>query len=308
MNTNSITPETLAGSVIAVPPLARRQDESVDRGQNEKIIRHLEAGGVRTLLYGGNAIFYHIALSEYASALEMLAELASPDTLVIPSAGPAFGTMMDQAKILQQTDFPTAMILPQHDVATPSGIARGIRRFAEAYGKPIVLYINRDGYLDVATVKSLLDDGLVSWIKYAVVRERTEQDEYLRQLVDNVAADLVVSGIGEQPAPTHMRDFDLASFTSGCVCIAPRLSMDMLRAVQSGDTRKAEQIQAQFRPLEDLRNQNHPISVLHRAVSLAGIAETGPVLPLLSEIADPHMPAVRQAVAGLMALERGTQT
>jgi dihydrodipicolinate synthase/N-acetylneuraminate lyase len=303
MKTSPITPETLAASVVAVPPLARGQDLAIDRGQNEKIIRHLEAGGVRTLLYGGNAIFYHVALGEYAALLEMLAELAAPDTLVIPSVGPAFGTMMDQAKLLGQTEFPTAMVLPQHDVATPSGIARGIRRFAEAFGRPVVLYIKRDGYLDVTAIRALVDDGLVSWIKYAVVRQRTERDETLRELVDNVAADLVVSGIGEQPAPIHMRDFGLVSFTSGCVCIAPRLSMEMLRAVQSGDFPKAEQIQTQFRPLEDLRNQIHPISVLHGAVSLAGIAETGPVLPLLSEIDDVQALAVKQAVDRLCALE-----
>jgi dihydrodipicolinate synthase/N-acetylneuraminate lyase len=302
MNVNAITSETLTGSVIAVPPLARRQDLAIDRQENEKIIRHLEAGGVRTLLYGGNAVLYHIAVSEYSALLEMLEDLAAPDTLVIPSVGPAYGMMMDQAEILRQTDFPTAMILPQHDVATPRGIATGIRLFAEAFGKPVVLYIKRDGYLAVTEARALVDDGLVSWIKYAVVRERTGQDEYLRQLVENVPADVVVSGIGEQPALIHMREFGLVGFTSGCVCIAPRLSMEMLRAVQSRDFPKAEEIQAQFRPLEDLRNQIHPVSVLHRAVSLAGIAETGPVLPLLSEITDQESSAVKEAAGRLMGL------
>ena len=63
MNTATITPETLSNSVIAVPPLARDADLNVCATENAKIMQHLETGGIRTLLYGGNAVFYHIALS-----------------------------------------------------------------------------------------------------------------------------------------------------------------------------------------------------------------------------------------------------
>ena len=51
MNTNPITPATLSASVISVPPLARKADGSFNRDENRKQIRHLEAGGVSTLLY-----------------------------------------------------------------------------------------------------------------------------------------------------------------------------------------------------------------------------------------------------------------
>ena len=72
MNTNAITPEMLASSVIAVPPLARDSELKICATENAKLIRHLEQGGVRTLLYGGNAVFYHIALAEYFEILAML--------------------------------------------------------------------------------------------------------------------------------------------------------------------------------------------------------------------------------------------
>ncbi len=73
-----------------------------------------------------------------------------------------------------------------------------------------------------------------------------------------------------------MRDFGVAGYTSGCVCVAPKLSMDMLRAIQAKDYAKAESIREIFRPLEDLRNGIQPIRVLHHAVAGAGIATTGP--------------------------------
>ncbi len=286
MNTNAITPETLASSVIAVPPLARDGDLKVCATENAKVMRHLEAGGVRTLLYGGNAMFYHIALAEYADTLAILQENAGADTVVIPSVGPAFGATLDQAAVLRDFDFPTAMVLPARDIATPDGVATGIRKFAEAYGKPIVLYIKFEGYLEPEHAQVLVDEGLVSWIKYAIVREDTAKDDYLRKLVDQVDPQRIVSGIGEQPAIVHLRDFGVQSFTSGCVCIAPSLSMDMLRALKAGDHEIAGTIRQTFKPLEDLRNAINPIRVLHAATGEAGIAVTGPILPLLHEVTE----------------------
>ncbi|MHC4994245.1 MAG: dihydrodipicolinate synthase family protein, partial [Planctomycetota bacterium] len=157
MQTTPITPEDLGASIIAVPPLARSADLSVNSDENAKIIRFLEAGNVNTLLYGGNAAFYHIALAEYEELLASLAETAAPATRVIPSVGPAYGLMMDQANILRQTDYPTAMILPQNDIPTEGGVATGTRKFVEFFGRPAVLYLKIEGVIDVPAVKKLVD-------------------------------------------------------------------------------------------------------------------------------------------------------
>jgi dihydrodipicolinate synthase/N-acetylneuraminate lyase len=264
--------------------MARNAQGVLCRHNNEKIIRWIEAGGVTTLLYGGNAVFYHMRLSEYADALSIIAESAAPTTLMVPSVGPTYGIMMDQVEILKQFDFPTVMILPQKEIADEKGIATGIRKFAEAYGKPIVLYLKHDRWLSPSIVDKLVKDGLVSWIKYAVVLDQPLEDRYLREVLDVAPADIVVSGIGEQPAIIHMRDFGVGSYTSGCVCVAPKLSMDMLRAIQAKNYVQAETIREVFRPLEDLRNGIQPIRVLHHAVKAADIADTGPMQPLLGEL------------------------
>src|SRR5881398_1576819 len=114
----SLNPQRLAESVLAVPPLCRNADLSLNPAENQKLIRHIEAGGVSTLLYGGNANFYHIALSEYDQVLSFLEEHAASDTLVIPSVAPTFGTMMDHAKIVRKHRFPTVVILPLHGHTT----------------------------------------------------------------------------------------------------------------------------------------------------------------------------------------------
>ena len=132
-----IDKSSISKSVIAVPPLARNDDYSLNPTANREMIRYLEAGRVKTILYGGNANFYHIRISEYADLLSMLQDSVASDTWIIPSVGPAYGTMMDQAKIVGSFDFPTVMVLPHRELATPAGIATAVRQFVEAAGVPI---------------------------------------------------------------------------------------------------------------------------------------------------------------------------
>lgn len=301
MDTRAITSATLAGSVVAVPPLARNPDFSLNHAENARVVRHLEQGGVTTLLYGGNAILNHIALSEYAECLTMLRDIAATSTLIIPSVGPAFGMMLDQARILAQFEFPTAMVLPTRDPSTPLGLATALRRFVDAFGRPAVLYLKQE-VMDVDTIQRMMNDGLLSCIKYAIVRENTAVDPYLHRLIDAIGPSLIVTGMGEQPAIIHMRDFKLPGFTAGCVCIAPKLSANMLHAIQAGDFATAEHIRSQFLPLENLRDTLGPVPVLHTAVQMAGIAETGPIIPLISAVEASHLPAIQKAAVALRAL------
>ena len=289
MKTTPVTSADLAASVIAVPPLARHPDLSLSRDANRAMIRYLEDGGVTTLMYGGNANLYNVSVGEYPALLDLLEELAGADTWVIPAAGPDFGKLIDQAPILKARAFPTVMILPLGFPATKDGVATGIRRFAELYGKPVIVYIKSDTYLEPATVGALANDGFVSAIKYGTVRNDPSSDPYLRALLDSVDKQLVVSGIGERPAITHFRDFGLQAFTSGSVCVAPRSSMKLLQLLKAGRWEEAADERAAFIRLEDCRDTFSPIRVLHDAVTLAGIADMGPMLPMLS-----HLPLAQQ--------------
>lgn len=282
MDTERLTAEKISSSVWAVPSLARAADGSLCKEENAKLVKHIEAGGISTLLYGGNAIFYHLTLGEYRAALEMISEIAADSSLVIPAIGPAYGTMLDQAEILNDFAFPTAMVLPQRDIVTSAGFSTGVRHLSEKLARPVVLYLKFDNVVTVEDATSLVDDGLISAIKYAVVRDDYSKDDYLRGLTQQIDPKLILSGLGDQPAITHMQDFGLGGFTTGCGCVFPQLSTDLLKAIQAGNWDEAETIRAKFLPLEDLRDSLGPITILHRATELAGVAKTGPILPLLS--------------------------
>ncbi len=304
MKTTAVSFADLGGSVLAVPPLARNADLTLNRAANQALIRHEEAGGISTLLYGGNANLYHVGASEFPALLDMLEELAGANTWVIPSVGPDLGKMLDQAAILRTRKFPTAMALPASFPFTPAGIEAGLRRFADAFGKPIIVYLKADGYLTVEAVKRLVDSGIVAGIKYAIVRHDSLKDPFLSKLCEAVDRRFIVSGIGERPAIIHLRDFQLNGFTSGSCCVAPRGSTQLLAALKKTDYAKAETLRAPYIALEDLRDLLSPIRVLHEAVRLAGIAETGPILPLLSNIEPEHHEAIKKAAQALAATDR----
>ena len=304
MKTSPVTPQDLSASVLAVPPLARQADLSLDPAANRALIRHLEAGGVSTLMYGGNANFYNLGVGDYAGVLDLLEAEAAAESWVIPSIGPAFGIAMDQAKILRPRAFPTAMALPMAAQVTPEGAEAGLARVAEAFGRPLIVYIKSDSYLRPEGLARLARSGAVAAVKYAVERPAVSPDPYLRALIDAIGADRIVSGMGELPGVAHLRAFGLAAFTSGSVCIAPRLSTAILAACRRGDFAAAERLRAAFVPLESLRNELSQIRVLHEAVRLAGVAETGPLLPHLSNIDPAHHAAIGAAARALLAADR----
>jgi dihydrodipicolinate synthase/N-acetylneuraminate lyase len=304
VKTTPVTPADLAASVLSVPPLARRADLTLNAEANRALIRHLQDGGVRTLMYGGNANFYHLPTSEYAATLDFLAEAAGPDTWVIPSAGADYGKLMDQAAILRTRDFPTAMALPFGNPSNDSGVATALRRFADKLGKPIIAYVKGLGYIEPATLGALARDGVLCAIKYAVVLKDPAKDPYLDELAKNVSRDIIISGIGERPAIAHLRDFGLKCFTSGSVCVAPRGSMKLLALLKAKKYDEAEKIRAAYIPLEDQRDARGPIRVLHDAVTLAGIADMGPMLPMISNLDASERPAVKAAAVALLEHDR----
>ncbi|HPH13005.1 MAG TPA: dihydrodipicolinate synthase family protein [Burkholderiaceae bacterium] len=282
MNTSPLQIDEFSASVLAVPPLARQPDLTLDVVQNRKLIRHIEAGGFRTLLYGGNANLYHTSTREYGQLLDMLATSAADTTRVIPAIGPDFGKMMDQALLLRNTGYRTAMVLPMQGFTTPEGVAEGISRFVDVAGIPVTLYIKSEQYIDIDTLGRLVDEGRIAAVKYAIVRDDPAQDPYLQALVQRITAARVVSGMGERPTLVHLAQFGLASFTTGSGCIAPKACMALLRALKQKDMPRAQAIYDLFMPLETLRDSISLIRVLHDAVTLSGVADMGSHLPLLS--------------------------
>jgi dihydrodipicolinate synthase/N-acetylneuraminate lyase len=308
MKITPVSIEDLRG-VFPVPPLARKNDarRSIDFEENNRVVRHIAGGGLTRFIYGGNAFLYHITLAEYEALIDWLNSFAD-GLWAIPSLGPSYGRAMDQAPILRRYKFPCAMALPCGDPRDAKGLENGLREIAESANTPLILYLkdennfgaDREAGLDV--VARLVDEGVCVAIKYAVVRQNLADDAYLDSLLKRVDRARVISGIGERPAVVHLRDWRLPGFTTGSGCVAPRLSGKIFEACVKGDNEMAEELRAEFLPLEDLRDAWNPAKVLHFATQLAGVAVTGPVAPFLSSLTERQLQEIAPVARALVEL------
>lgn len=300
---HTVIPADLGHSIMAVPPLARTADGRFDDAANGAVIRHLEAGGVTSILYGGNALAQHWPLSVYADWLDRLEALVAPDTWLLPSVGPDAGKLLDQAVILSARRYPVALLLPMAAPMTQAGMADAMRRFTAESGVQLLVYIKTDDYIAAPILADLAREGVVFGVKYAVPRTLGAADPYLRDIVQAIGAARVISGFGEPPAVPHMLDFGLPGFTAGCVCIAPALSTALFHALKQGDRAAAERLLQPILPLEILRGQINEIRVLHEAVGLCALAQTGPILLPSAPVPDDRRAEVAAAAQALLRAE-----
>jgi dihydrodipicolinate synthase/N-acetylneuraminate lyase len=284
----SVSPD----GVFAIPPLARKAGtaRAIDFEENSRIVRSIAKGGITRFIYGGNAFLYHLTLAEYEQLLEWQTGLQRDNLWIIPSAGPSYGRLMDQATLLRRFAPACVMTLPCADPRDAAGLERGLREFAEAADVRLMLYLKEETNMgaDLAAgldmVARLVDQGVCVAIKYAVVRPDPAHDPYLDELIKRVDKRKVISGIGERPAVIHLRQWGLPGFTTGSGCLAPTLSAAIFSACKAADYPEANRIRSRFLDLEDLRDAWGPARVLHHALELAGIARTGPIPPFISEL------------------------
>lgn len=300
---HSVQPADLAAAVMAVPPLARTSEGAFCTQGNGRLLTHLREGGVTTVLYGGNALAQHWPVSVYGDWLDRLRDLASADTWLLPSVGCDGGKLVDQAALLKTRDFPVALLLPMGPPLTADGMAEAMRGFHADSGVQLLVYIKTDGYIAAELLAELLAEGVVFGVKYAVPRQAGEADPYLAALIAAIGAGRIISGFGEPPAIPHMLEDGLAGYTAGCVCLAPALSTALLAALKAGDRARAGQLLRPMMPLEDLRGSLGEIRVLHDALALSGLVQTGPILPPMSHVPAEHRDSVAMAARSLLAAE-----
>lgn len=279
--------------LFAVPPLPRKHDarRTLDVDNAEAVARHIEAGGIRNLLYGGNAFLYHATQDDFETMVGWLAQMPAA-RVPIPSIGPSFGRALDQARLLARHRFAAAMMLPCGDPRDPAGLEAGYREIAQAAGIPLIIYLKSedafgpDKASGLEAIGRLVESGVAAAVKYAVVLPDPKSDSYLGALLWRVDKASVISGMGERPAIAHLQHFHLGGMTTGSGCVAPRTCKAFFDSCRRADWGTAEELRSAFMPLEDLRDAWGPARVLHQATELANIARTGPIPPYVSPLTE----------------------
>jgi dihydrodipicolinate synthase/N-acetylneuraminate lyase len=278
MKTTSVTPSCLVSSIIALPPIARRPDGRINADESRKIVEWLTSAGVSSFMYGGIANLFNARLSEYGEILDLIETMAPSGAWMVPSIGGDFGKAIDQVAILRDRAFPTAILLPFSPVQ-PGGVATGIRKLADAYGKPLMVFYKSTDYLRSSDIAALLKDGCLCGLEYGIEPDEGGLSPHLEGLLDLLgSAERLIDGAGEKSIPRNSK-FGIQGYTSGSGLLAPHLSMALLEAVKRGDRSAIETLSRPFLAFEAARATYSAIPVVHAAVKLVGIADTGPMGP-----------------------------
>lgn len=234
-------------------------------------------------------------VNDYPALLDAIETTARADDWVIPSIGPDYGKARDQVAVLRERDFPTAMLLPLLQVTT-AGVATGLRRLSDFYDKPLMVFFKSSDYVKARDLAALLRDGVLCCVKYGI-SGGPEPGPFLAELLEATGdASRVIDGLGERTVVGNARH-GVRGFTTGSGVVGPHLSMALLKAVQAGDLATAAQLRELFLPLEQMRGAHGPIPVLHEAMRLAGIADTGPISPFFSNCTGDALLAELSSVA-----------
>ena len=304
MKKSSVSEVDICRSVWAVPPIALDKGNLPIDAPNSALISHIETGGITTILWGGNANIYGMTCRTFTAMAEMIPDWVSPETWAIPSVGPDYGKLMEHAAVIRGQGYPAAMLLPYSGPRDVWGTEAAIRDFVDLAGMPVILYIKQAAYLPPERIAILIEEGIVTALKYAVETHDLCVDPYLDKILTCVPVSRIVSGIGEIAAIPHLTTFALSGFTAGAVCIAPQRSARVHKALLQGSPETAKELCLSIQPLEDLRNSYGAIPVLHEAITASGIADMGRIRPHFSPLETDIVARIQSAVEPLLALEK----
>ncbi|MDI2028570.1 dihydrodipicolinate synthase family protein [Saccharopolyspora sp. TS4A08] len=238
----------------------------------EAIVARMGEAGVQVITPNGNTSeFYALSRTEWQRANEVTAAAAGA-SVVMPGVGYDVGTAKDMAVAVQQLGAPLAMLhQPVHPHQSVAGWVAYNREIAQsAPGLGFVLYV-KDTRIGSDALGSLFDAcPNVVGIKYAV-------PDPLRfgEICASLGTDRVAwsCGLAERWAPSFW-PLGAAGFTSGGVNVAPRLSLDYLAALRSGDQGEVRRLWALIAPFEELRAEDataRNVAVVKEALAQQGL-------------------------------------
>src|SRR5690349_18121629 len=99
--------------IYPVPPVAwsATGKRRLNSGENEKIFRFLLDQGIKKIVYGGNAMVYHLTLHQYSELIEWLSG-RTEQAEIMPAVGPSFGRALDHAAVARGHRFHSLLVLP----------------------------------------------------------------------------------------------------------------------------------------------------------------------------------------------------
>ncbi|MDX6348288.1 MAG: 4-hydroxy-tetrahydrodipicolinate synthase [Streptomyces sp.] len=258
--------------VVAIPVTPFDAGGGVDRVAYRALLRRLLDAGVRTVTPNGNTgEFYALEPDERRLVVELTMAEADPGTQVIVGVGHDVPTAIAAARHAGGAGAQMVMVhQPVHPYVSPDGWVDYHRAIAEAVPELGVVPYVRNGLLGGEVIGRLGEAcPNVIGVKYAV-----PDAARFAAVARDAGLDRFtwVAGLAELYAPSYWA-VGATGFTSGLVNVAPRVSLEMLRALRDGDYAAAMKVWEQIREFEDLRAERQSannVSVVKEALAVQG--------------------------------------
>ncbi|MDX6311073.1 MAG: 4-hydroxy-tetrahydrodipicolinate synthase [Streptomyces sp.] len=258
--------------VVAIPVTPFDAGGGVDRVAYRALLRRLLDAGVRTVTPNGNTgEFYALEPDERRLVVELTMAEADPDTQVIVGVGHDVPTAIAAARHAGGAGAQMVMVhQPIHPYVSPDGWVDYHRAIAEAVPELGVVPYVRNALLGGEVIGRLGEAcPNVIGVKYAV-----PDAARFAAVARDAGLDRFtwVAGLAELYAPSYWA-VGATGFTSGLVNVAPRVSLEMLRALRDGDYAAAMKVWEQIREFEDLRAERQSannVSVVKEALAVQG--------------------------------------
>ncbi|PJE98401.1 dihydrodipicolinate synthase family protein [Streptomyces carminius] len=262
----------LAGVVaITVTPFDGRG--RLDEDAHRTLVRRLLDAGIGALTPNGNTGEFHsLTPGERRLAVELTVAEAAGQAEVIVGVGHDPATAAESARRARDAGAEMVMVhQPANPYVSQEGWVDYHRAVAEAVPDLGVVPYLRTPFVGGAALARLgAECPNVIGVKYAVP-DAARFAAFARDA--GVDRFVWVAGLAELYAPAYFA-CGATGFTSGLANVAPRTSLEMLRALRAGDFRAAMEVWERVRAFEDLRAEKQSannVSVVKEALAHLGL-------------------------------------
>ncbi|MFB5663641.1 dihydrodipicolinate synthase family protein [Alteribacillus sp. HJP-4] len=269
-------------SAINITPF--QEDASIDWKALDANIDFLIENGLEVIVPSGNTgEFYALTIEESIEENRRTAERVNGRAMMVAGVGYSVETAVEMGRTAKKDGCDAIMIhMPIHPYMTEDGVVNYFQRIMEEIDMPAVLYFKNPALSD-NVLKRLTHMKQLAGVKYAV----NDLPRFAKIVQETPATHGVtwVCGTAEKWAPFFW-NAGAKGFTSGLVNLHPRLSFEMLEALQTSDWDSVWNIWYQVVPFEDLRaknNNGNNVVVIKEAMEALGFPAgktREPVAPL----------------------------
>lgn len=295
-------------TVQLVPPTPFSGDGKHVRGELlSQHTREMREAGITVFVpAAGTGEFQSLSNDEVIACIQATRDAAGDDATVIAPIGFSLENATQLGRRAADAGADALLSMPlNHPYLVDEGVANYLRTLRKAVPLPLLIYKRTGAAPSDQLLIQLGKEGVLAGVKYS-----GSDLNAFRQFVNSAPSQLgVYCGLAERLAPFFMLA-GATGFTSGAANVAPRLSLELHRLLETNDFVAAMSLLEIFRPFEEFRarhGDSYNIASVKGSMQFRG-HDFGPLRPPQRTIMLADQQAYTEIVTSLLAAEEAFST